>query len=422
MGSSRCPSWFEGPLKRLAPLFAACFAAAGGFAADWPQILGPARNGATNETGLAPSWGADGPPILWRKDVGQGFGGPVVAGERLILFHRIDDREVVECLDPATGKARWSSAAPTAYRDDFGFDEGPRATPTIDGSLLFTLGAEGRLRCLDLEKGNEVWSVDTREKFRAAKGFFGAACSPLVEGGRVLINIGGKDGAGIVAFEREGGRVLWTATNDEASYSSPVAATIGGSRHAFFFTRAGLVDADPATGEVRFRFPFRARIASSVNAATPMVVGDLVFISASYQTGAALLKIEGSSFKEVWRSDEALSNHYATSVHREGHLYGFDGRHEYGPNLRCVELRTGKVVWTKDRFGGGTLILAGDRLLVLTDQGELIAAPASPKGFEPTARARILDGTVRAYPALAGGRFYARSEKKLVCVDLRARK
>ncbi len=389
-------------------------------AADWPQFLGPTRNGATPEANLAASWAPEGPPILWRKEVGQGFSGPVVAGDRLILFHRLADREVVECLDAASGKTRWSSAAPTAYRDDFGFDEGPRATPAIDGALVFTLGAEGKLRCLEIEKGTEVWSVDTREKFRAAKGFFGVAGSPLVEGGRVLVNIGGRDGAGLVAFERGSGRVLWKATDDEASYSSPIAATIGGRRHALFFTRAGLVDADPETGDVRFRFPWRARGASSVNAATPIVVDDLVFISASYQTGAALLKVEGSAFTKVWSSDEALSNHYATSVHRDGYLYGFDGRHEYGPNLRCVELRTGKVVWSQDRFGGGTAILAGERLLILTDSGEVIVAPASPKGFTPAARARILDGTVRAHPALSEGRIYARSEKKLVCADLRA--
>ncbi|PYV88002.1 MAG: hypothetical protein DMG05_16340 [Acidobacteria bacterium] len=186
-----------------------------------------------------------------------------------------------------------------------------------------------------------------------------------------------------------------------------------------FFTRSGLTDVDPTSGQVRFQFPWRARIRASVNAATPLVVGDLVFLSASYQTGAVLLQVKGNQVKPLWSSDEVMSNHYATSVYHNGYLYGFHGRQEYGPSLRCVELKTGKVQWNMDQFKAGTVTLADNTLIVLKEDGELILAAASPKEFRPSARAQVLSGTVRSYPALADGYLYARNQRTLVCVSLR---
>ena len=361
-------------------LFRAC-------AGDWPQFLGPTRNGVYAGADLAEVWPKEGPNIVWRKKVGQGFSGPAVSGGSLILFHRTGDKEAVECLESGSGKLLWRFDYSTGYRDDFGFDEGPRATPTIAQGEVFTFGAEGQLHCLDLQTGKKIWSVNTKAEFGAPKGFFGMVCSPLVEGNAVLLNIGGANGAGIVAFEQSTGKVRWKATDDEASYSSPVAATINGLRYAFFFTRAGLAALDPDSGRTRFEFPWRSRMNASVNAATPLVVDDLVFLSASYQTGAALLRVKGNSVEKVWGADDVLSNHYATSVHDNGFLFGFDGRQEYGENLRCVELKTGKIRWSEDRFGAGTVTLAGKRLLALKENGELLLAPASPDGFKPVARA-----------------------------------
>jgi outer membrane protein assembly factor BamB len=388
-------------------------------AEDWPQFLGPARNGSYSASDVAESWPKEGPQTLWKKDVGQGFSSPVVQGGRLILFHRIGNRERVDCLDVKTGRELWTFDYPTTYRDDFGFDEGPRATPTIDGNRVYTFGAEGVLHCLDLTTGKKIWSVETHQKFHAEKGFFGAAGSPLVEGRAVLLNVGGTAGAGLVAFEKDTGKVLWTATNDEASYSSPVSASLDGVRHALFFTRSGLVDVDPATGHLHFEFPWRARIRASVNAAVPLVIGNWIFLSASYQTGAVLLQWTGSGVKKLWSSDDVLSNHYATSVYNEGYLYGFHGRQEYGPSLRCVELKTGKVQWSQEDFKAGTVTLAGSRLLVMRESGELLVAAASPKEFRVSARVQLLPATVRAYPALAAGCFYVRNEKILICVNLK---
>jgi len=392
---------------------------AGAQGEDWPQFLGPARNGVYSGPDLPAAWPKSGPALLWKIDVGQGFSGPVVARGGVILFHRRENRAIVDSLDALTGKPVWSVDYPTDYRDDFGFDEGPRATPAIAGERIYTFGAEGVLQALDFSTGKRIWMVDIRQKFGAPKGFFGAACSPLVEEGRVLMNAGGPNGAGVAAFDAASGKELWTATNDEAGYSAPVAATIAGARHVLFWTRSNLVDVDPTTGKVRFQFPWRSRSHASVNAAAPVVVGNLVFLSASYGTGATLLQIDGSAVKQLWASDDALSSHYATSVYRDGYLYGYHGRQEYGQSLRCVEMKTGKVLWNVDGFGAGTVTLAGANLLLIRENGEMVIAPASPKEFRPLARAQLLPATVRAYPALAGGKLYLRNERTLACFNLK---
>ena len=393
-------------------------------AQDWPQFLGPQRNGVYTGPPLTTTWPASGPKKAWQKTIGTGFAGPVVAGDRLILFHRVNDEEVVDALDARTGASRWRYAYRTAYRDDFGFDEGPRAAPVIAQNRVFTFGAEGQLHAVDLASGKAVWSVDTTRRFRVRKGYFGAAGSPLVEDGRVIANVGGEGNAGIVAFNADTGAVLWTATNHEASYSSPVSATFGGRKAALFFTRQGLVALDPATGGVRFQKSWRSRSQASVNAATPLVVGDLIFVSATYETGAALLRVKDDALSEVWAGDEVMSNHYATSVVRDGILYGFHGRQEFNPSFRAVDLNSGKVRWSEDRFRAGTVTLAGDKLVILRETGELILADASPQGFRPVARAQILPPTLRGYPALANGFLYVRNSDtgghdSLVALDLR---
>ena len=176
------------------------------------------------------------------------------------------------------------------------------------------------------------------------------------------------------------------------------------------------------TGQVRYRFPFRARINAAINAATPLVMGDRIFLSASYRTGAVLLRAHADRVDRIWFIRDVLSNHYATSVHHDGFLYGFDGRQEYGPSLCCVDLATGKAKWTQERFGAGTVTLVGDRLLILGETGQLTVAAARPEGFRALASARPFTGTIRAYPALANGRLYARNENTLWCVELGAKK
>lgn len=392
----------------LLPLAAASLAAQSA-GDDWPQLLGPERNltyrGKWSEKSSFAS--------LWTKPIGEGFSTPVVAQGRLLIFHRQNNREILDSLDPANGKEQWSAAYPTGYRDDFGFSEGPRATPTVDGDLVFTYGAEGTLQCVNLKTGARVWQLDARQAFGVRKEFFGTGCSPLIDGARLLMNIGGEAGAGIVALDKLTGKTLWKALTHESGYSSPIAATIGGARHALFFTREGLVDADPATGRIRFEQRWRARMAASINAAVPVVVGDEVFISASYGTGSVLWKIQGDKATQVWAGDESISSHYSTPVYKDGYLYGFHGRQEQGQELRCIEWKTGKVKWSVPDLRAGTVTLAGTHLFVLRENGELLIAPADPKGFRPSKKVKVSEPGLRAYPALAGGRLFVRTDAAL---------
>ena len=364
---------------------------------DWPQMLGPTRDGVYAGAPLAETWPASGPAIVWKRDVGQGFSGPVVAGGRVILFHRVGSREVVEALDPTSGTSLWKYDYSTTYRDDFGFDEGPRAVPVVAGGIVYTFGAEGVLSAIDVEKGTRVWSQDTRRRFEVPKNFFGAGGSPIVDDGRVIANIGGI-GAGIVAFDATTGKMLWTATSDEASYSSGTMATIAGRRLAIFLTRNGLVGLDPASGRVQFQRTWRSRSASSVNAATPLVIGNDVFVSAQYGPGAGVLRAVNNTLTDVWTSDDALSTHYATAVYRDGVLYGYHGRQETGPSLRAVDFKSGRVLWSVDQFRAGSITLAGDRLVIVRESGELVIAAAAPDAFKVLARATILPRRFGRFP------------------------
>jgi outer membrane protein assembly factor BamB len=361
--------------------------------------------------------------VLWRKQIGQGFAGPAVAGGHLILHHRIGREEIVDSIDPKTGTAQWRYSYPTTYRDDFGFDEGPRAVPVVVNGRVYTFGAEGELTALDLAAGRKIWNTNVMRQFGVDKGFFGQAGSPLVEDGRVILNAGGADrNAGIVALDADTGAVLWTATNHDASYSSGTFATLDGTRTAVFLTREGLVGLDPATGAVRFQQRWRARMAASVNAATPLVIGDLIFISASYSTGATVVRVSGGSLTALWSSDDVLSNHYATSVHREGVLYGFHGRQEFGQTFRAVDLKSGKVLWEEEGFGAGSVTLAGERLVIVHESGDVTLAAAASQGYRQLARARLLPAVVRPYPALADGVMYVRNENMLLAAELGAAK
>jgi outer membrane protein assembly factor BamB len=386
--------------------------------ADWPQFLGPERNAVSQETGLVQTWPDKGPPVLWEKGVGEGYSGPVVAGDRLILFHRVGDNDVVECLKAATGEAVWKHDSPTSYSDPLGKGDGPRSTPLIAGGQVYTLSPGGVLLCLKLADGKKVWQRSLLEDYEVPPSFFGIGTSPLLEGNLLLVNVGGRD-AGIVAFNKDTGKEVWKATSEGASYSSPVAATIDGVRHVVFFTRQGILSVDPANGAVRFSKRWRSRMDASVNAATPVVVGDQLFFTACYNTGAILVRVKKDGLEELWHNDTSLSCHFSTPVYHDGYLYGFHGRQESGTEMRCVELKTGAVRWSKEGFGCGAMLVADGRLIVLSEGGDLVLAGCDPKQYDEKARASILTGPCRAHPALAEGRLYARDGKRLVCWNLK---
>lgn len=388
--------------------------------ADWPSMFGPRRDSHSTETGLNWAWGKDGPPVAWAKDVGAGFAGVAVADGSLILFHRVEDDEILTALDPATGKEKWASKARTKYRDEFNFDNGPRCVPLVAGGRVYGLGPNGDLHVVEAATGKKLWHRNLLADYEAPKGFFGVGAGPLLVGDRLLVNVGAK-GAGIVAFDPATGKELGKASNDAASYSTPISAEIGGKTLAIFLTRQGLLGIDPATMKVEFTREFRARLEASVNAATPLVVKDEVFLTASYNTGAVLLKVKpGAEPEEVWANDKSLSSQYTTPVKVGEYLYGTDGRADVGTaKLRCIEWKTGDVKWTAERFGCASLIAVDGGLLALTERGELVRFDASAEGFKERARAKVLDGAVRAMPALSDGRLFVRDEKRLVCVNLK---
>ena len=387
---------------------------------DWPQFLGPGRDATyQGRAKITANWPEKGPAVIWQVKAGEGFSSPVIADDKLILFHRQGDRMVLDCLSAATGKKIWTAGYETSYSDDMRKGDGPRATPAIADGRVVAFGPDGVLLCLDLATGKSLWQIDTRKLYQTPGGFFGRACSPLIEGDLVLLNIGGPE-HGIGAFDVKTGDLKWKATGDEAGYASPICATIAGKRYAFFYTRTGLVAVEPKTGDILFQHRWRSKQHASVNAAMPVVVNDLIFLSSSYQTGATTLKIQGNEVHTLWAADDVLSSQYANVVYREGHLFGFDGRNDFGDTkLRCVELKTGKVKWTELDLPAGPLILAGDKIIALLESGEAQLIEASAAGYKKLASAKLLESPVRANAALSAGLLYLRDNEKLICVDLK---
>ena len=390
-------------------------------AADWPQYLGPNRNAIYPDKALTKTWPDDGPKVVWRKkDIGEGLCGLVVSGEKAILFHEIARQDVIECIKAKTGRSIWSNQYPTSFSDSLGSGGGPRATPAIIENKVYTMGAQGMVVCTDMTSGKTIWQVDAQKKFRAPNGFFGMACSPLIEGNALLLNIGGENGMGIVALNKINGKLLWKTLNDEASYSSPVMATLQGKRRAVFFTRSGLAVINPIDGNIDYQQHWRSRIHASVNAAAPLVVADQIFITSSYNTGALVIKSTKERYKKIWSNDTSLSSQYASVMHKDGFLYGTHGRADIPPTpaLRCIELATGKIRWSEDRFGDCQMILCGDRLAALMENGELVLGQVSPKGWKEISRAQVVGSDARRQPALADGRLYVRSKNQISCLEV----
>ena len=389
-----------------------------GWAQDWPQFRGPNRDGVVQGKESLPPFPSGGPELVWDRSVGSGFSAPAVAGGRLLLFHRQGGREIVEALRVADGRRIWEFGYETTYKDDFGFENGPRATPVIADGRVYTFGAAGVMHSLDLATGTKLWSVDAHAEFGVRKGFFGAASTPLVLGDKVIANIGGSDGAGIVAFDADSGAKVWTATDHEASYSSPVAARIDGALHAIFFTREGLVALKPQTGKVAYERRWRSRSHASVNAATPVVLGDVVFLSSSYGTGAISTRLRNGEIEVLWSGEDVIDNHYSSCVRSGSTLFGFHGRQEYGQSFRAADLISGEVLWSSERMAAGSVMRIGNRLLLLLESGDLLVAVASREKFEVLERAQILGRETRAFPAVADGLLFARDKDTLVCMRL----
>ena len=398
------------------PLLALAAAQAG----DWPQILGPQRSGKAAGEKLMAAWPADGPKQLWTTKLGSGYAGPAVVGRRVIVFHRLQSRELVEAIDRDTGKSLWKADFEATYRPGIDPDDGPRCVPLVAGNRVFVFGAAGDLRCVSLDSGKPLWERHLYADYEGDEGYFGAGSTPILAGGRLLVNVGGRE-AGIVALDPATGRTAWQATDEGASYSSPTLVKQGAKEQAVFITRMNCVLADPATGQVQTLFAFGRR-GPTVNGATPLVLGDKLFVTSSYGVGAQYSTLAGAAAKTVWSADDALTSQYATPVEHNGFLYGTHGREDVGvAELRCVEAATGKVRWTRPGYGVAHVICAGDHLLIVGVAGRLALAKASPARHEELASHELVDDVTRALPALSAGRLFVRSGSgggKLHCVQV----
>jgi outer membrane protein assembly factor BamB len=393
-------------------------------AGDWPQIHGPHRNGSAEEELLTP-WPPTGPPTKWTKELGQGYAGVAVQGSRVIAFHRTGDLERIEALAAQTGEVLWQADFPATYRGGINPDTGPRCVPLIHDDKVYVFGAAGDLHCVSTSEGQKIWSRQTAEEFNALEGYFGAGSTPIVAGGRLLVNVGGRDQAGVVAFDLNSGEMLWKSTDERASYSSPAMVDFDGAPHVVFVTRLNTILVDPRNGTVRTQFPFGQR-GPTVNAAAPLLFGDRLFVTAAYGIGARLVRLDETGFSEVWSNDESMSSQYPTPVHRQEYLYGVHGREDVGvAELRCIHAASGEVRWSVPDFGMAHVILAKNRLLIQTIDGRLILAVASPERFQSLASARVSSAATRALPALANGHLYVRSNAgnrgTLTCYDLAGR-
>lgn len=390
-------------------------------AADWPQFLGPNRDGSVAAS-EKPVDGRDEAVTLWKRDLGSGFAGPVIVNGQVIVFHRQVDEMVTEVLKAADGETVWKHSYATDYRDSFGFDNGPRAVPAVADGVIFTHGPEGRVQALKLADGSLVWSFDTVKEVGSPQGFFGRACSPLVTDGKVLLNVGGDGGAGIIALDTKDGHLLWKATPHEAGYASGVMMP-GDASVTAFFTRNGISVLQAADGKVLADEPFRAQMEASVNAATPLACGEgRLFFSACYDVGAGIWQWDKSKkvLTNVWNKGEALDCHYSTPVWHDGHLYGFHGRQESGAVLRCVSGTDGTVKWEAPMsVPGGTLIRVHDKLLVVTERGELWVVKADPAKFDLMSTTQIMGLRHRSHAAFADGVLVARDSDKMVAVKVK---
>lgn len=394
------------------------------FAEDWPQWLGPRRDNSTTEK-IAPWKGKL--EVLWRKRAGEGHSSPVVADGRVFIHAKIEksNEEEIVAFDAENGEELWRTRYKRAAFTSF-YGNGPRATPAIVKDRLYTFGITGVLTCLDTKKGEKLWQVDTLQKFEVKNLFFGMACSPLVAGDRVLVNIGGK-GNSIVAFDRGNGNVAWKSMDDTASYASPILFGEGGQRQAVFLTGANLASINPADGGVFWRFPLVDALMES--STTPIRAGDVVLAS-SITYGSVGLKLESkdgkSTVSQAWKNKE-LTSYFSTPVAIGAeHIYMITGAIP-GPltkpsaDLRCIETKTGKVLWKQAKVGTyhAALMRTGDeKILMLTDGGDLVLLEPNAKEYHELARAKVCGRETWAHPALAKGRLYVRDNSELICLQM----
>ena len=427
---------------------------------DWPGFLGPNRDSKSPETGIRSDWAGDPPPLLWHRELGEGYAAPSVARGRLFYFTRFGDRARLVAVRAETGEELWRSEYRTGYEDYYGYDGGPRTAPLIDGPRVYAVGADGILRCHRVLDGEVLWERDTHAEYGVQQNFFGVASAPWVEGDLLLVAVGGSpagapnihsgrvesNGTALVAFDKRTGEERYRLGDDLASYASPVVVDFAGERRGFHFARSGLILFDPKDGREIDGFGWRARRLTSVNAANPVVVGSQVLLTESYEKGAVLLEYVGdpegesqgdpangaSGFRPVWQDgprNQAIAAHWNTPVHHEGVVYVSSGEKSPNAELRAVDWATGEVHWSQSRLARTQLLYVDGHFVVHSEVGDLLLIRATPESYQQVGHVRLqaeVDGrTVDllrypawAAPVLAHGVLYVRGRDRLAALEL----
>jgi outer membrane protein assembly factor BamB len=388
--------------------------------ASWPQWRGEARDGHSAEVGLADSWPAEGPPLLWTNDaIGIGFSSLSTGQGQLFTQGQQDGKQFILSLNPETGIENWRLETGPEYVDEYDFGWGPRGAVTVDGNRLYAYDGRGVLVCADL-KGQELWRADTLAEFDGTIPLVGYTESPLVDGNRVIVQPGGPE-ASIVAFNKHTGEVLWTSGSDPASYCSAIISEGGGVRQYITVTALGVVGVRVDDGEELWRYDGIINNAGGgIHIATPIVQGDHVFVSSDYGVGCALLKLAADgdrvSATEVYFNRD-MRNHLATSILLDDTLYGFSSM-----IMTAMDFETGAVLWRDRSVGKGQTILADGKLYILSEDGVVGLVRPSREGYEELSRFEIGTREKRTWtlPVIADGRLYLRDQELLRCYDVSA--
>ncbi|TAN36335.1 MAG: alcohol dehydrogenase [Verrucomicrobia bacterium] len=411
---------------RVAYLFAFVTTASATLAAEWPQYRGPHQDGISTETANL-KWSGTGPKVAWKIPTHTGFSSFTVSDGKVFTQVARGSREVCVALQAATGRELWAADVGLAKYQNGGDagapdnkgGDGPRSTPTINDGRVYVLTPALVLFCCDAATGKKLWSHDVMKEYAGRNIMWSSAASPVVDGDLVFL-AGGGAGQSLLAFNKKTGQLAWQGHDEIMTHATPVVATILGERQVIFFVKSGLLAVSVKDGQALWRFPFPFRTATAIS---PVVAGDIVFCSAGYGVGGGACKIakDGNSFTatELWKSanDKQVGDLWSTPVHHAGYLYGMISFKKFGTGpLKCVELTTGKVVWEQAGFGAGNVILVGDQLIALTDDGQVVIVEATPTAYKEVARFKALSGKCWSTPAFSDGQIYVRSTKEGACL------
>ena len=381
---------------------------------DYPQFLGPARNAILTDLRLEPDWETHPPREVWRQRVGEGWSAFAVEGAYAVTQEQHGPLEKVVCRDVRTGEVLWSHGDSTRYETALG-GIGPRATPTLDGGRVFTMGATGRLNCLDLSTGQRLWTRDTLAD-GGRQAHWGMSSSPLVVDSLVVVSAGGANGHSLIAYHRLTGNPVWSGGDDRAGYSSPALAHLLGGDQILIFNADAVAGHDPADGSVLWRFPWPTG-GECVAQPVPLSA-DRVLVSSGYGIGSKLLQLvahEGGGGiipVVVWESPR-LKAKFANVVVRDRSVYGLDDG-----VLVCLDIETGERRWKSGRYGHGQVLLVDDLLLVQAESGDLFLVDADPARYRQRGRLAALSSRTWNNPALAAPYLLLRNDREAVCYEL----